>query len=135
MEIEAVNIQTVFRLKLYFRLPQEKIRTYLYPYSYKLPKGIWEKLAAAGSFDEMWQILASKAKTGDPPDEMEGIEQYTHQSCYRMEQKLLRFTTEPPVAMYVFLTLRRMEVENIITVIEGVRYRLPQEEILSMLII
>ena len=131
-EIEAANVQTIFRMKIYFHASPEQIRSHLYPYTYRLKHTQMEALLSAETFADMCRILAPEA--GDMEEE-DGIEPYVSRYMARFERRLLRFTTSAPVAMYTFLTLRRMEVRNIITVIEGVRYQLPQEEILGMLIL
>lgn len=83
----------------------------------------------------MFQILAPEENEDAHVLEEDGIEPYTNRLCYQLERRLLRFTTKAPVAMFTFLTLRRIEVQNIIMVIEGVRYQMPQDEILKMLIL
>ena len=131
-EIEAVNIQTIFRMKLYFHASSEQIRAHLYPYAWRLKKNQMEALLAAEDFAGMCRALTPD---GGNVSEEDGIELFINRNMAHLEQKQLRFTTSAPVAMYTFLTLRRIEVQNIITVIEGVRYQLPQEEILAMLIL
>ena len=132
-EIEAQNIQAIFRLKLYSNYSADRIRPYLYPYTYKLKKQQLDALLEATDFDSMCKAFLPHEHP--PVTQEDGIESYLHQFCYHLERRLLRFTTQAPVAMYTFITLRRIEVENIITVIEGVRYHMPQEEILKLLIL
>ncbi|MGI5893127.1 MAG: V0D/AC39 family V-type ATPase subunit [Candidatus Merdivicinus sp.] len=135
LEVESLNIQMIFRMKIYFHLQPEVVRRYLYPYSYRIKKAQLEDLLKADGFEEMCAVLRMSADEKSRISPADGIEPYTHRLCARLEGRLLRFTTSAPVAMYTFFTLRRIEVENIITVIEGVRYRLPQEEIMQMLIL
>ena len=87
----------------------------------------------AEDFESMCKILLPGENA--PVSQEDGIESYLRRFCYRLERRLLRFTTQAPVAMYTFIALRRIEVNNIITVIEGVRYHVPQEEILKLLIL
>ena len=134
-EIELLNVQNLFRLKLYFHFDEPRIRQYLYPYSHRYRKSQIDALLAAGNFQEMYRVLAPDADDKDQVPEEDGIEPYTSRLRYRLERRMLRFTTKAPVAMYTFLSLRRIEVQNIITVIEGVRYHMPQEEIMKMLIL
>lgn len=134
LEAETSNIQMIFRMKLYFQLPPELIRQYLYPYSYRLKKAQLDGLVEAQGFEELCRQM-SLDSAGGPLSEEDGVEPYTRRYCARLERRALRFATSAPVAMYTFFTLRRVEVENIITVIEGVRYHLPQEEIMKMLIL
>ncbi|HIS77442.1 MAG TPA: V-type ATPase subunit [Candidatus Merdivicinus excrementipullorum] len=134
-EIELQNIQNIFRLKLYFHYDEPRIRQYLYPYSHRYHKAQIDALIRAEDFAQMFQILAPEENEDAHVLEEDGIEPYTNRLCYQLERRLLRFTTKAPVAMFTFLTLRRIEVQNIIMVIEGVRYQMPQDEILKMLIL
>lgn len=134
-EIEAKNIQLMFRLKFYYKLDAGQIKRFLYPYHYRLKASRLDEVLEAESYDEMLTALDFLSKNGERIPEEDGIEPYTHRLCYQLEKRLLRFTTNAPVAMYTFLALREIEVQNIVTVIEGVRYQVPQEEILKMLIL
>ncbi|MGI5856524.1 MAG: V0D/AC39 family V-type ATPase subunit [Candidatus Merdivicinus sp.] len=134
-EVEAKNIQLIFRLKFYYGLDAVRIRGYLYPYHYRLKGQRLEAVLAAEDYAGMLAALDFLSQESWQRPEEDGIEPYTHLLCYRLEKRLLRFTTNAPVAMYTFLALREIEVANIVTVIEGVRYQIPQEEILKMLIL
>lgn len=134
-EIEAKNIQLMFRLKFYYKLEPAEIKSLLYPYHYRLKAQRLDAALAAKDYDSMLAALDFLSPSDQQWPEEDGIEPYTHQICYRLDRRLLRFTTSAPVAMYTFLALREIEVSNIITVIEGVRYQIPQEEILKMLIL
>ena len=54
----------------------------------------------------------------------------TYQNCSHD----IRFSTHPPVVMLSYLFLLRIEVHDIITVVEGIRYRLTPDEIRSLLV-
>ena len=125
----------MFRLKFYYKLDAGQIKRFLYPYHYRLKASRLDEVLEAESYDEMLTALDFLSKNGERIPEEDGIEPYTHRLCYQLEKRLLRFTTNAPVAMYTFLALREIEVQNIVTVIEGVRYQVPQEEILKMLIL
>ncbi|MEG2770181.1 MAG: hypothetical protein RR902_05130 [Oscillospiraceae bacterium] len=49
-------------------------------------------------------------------------------AVYATARKILHFTTDPEVAMCAGLVLANIEKNNVITVIEGVRYGLAPEE-------
>ena len=131
-EIDTRNIETVFRLKRFYQMEDEEIRSLLQPWSGALKKEQIDRMLAAGTTAEMAAAAPFLPTRSDLPEGF--IELMTHSYRYRFDQKKLRFATNAPVAMYTFLTLRDIEVENDITVIEGVRYQIPQEEILHLLI-
>lgn len=131
-EIEMKNIQFIFRLKLFYQMKPDEIRSLLYPYRHKLTKSQLEQMLQADSETVMTQVMEQvhKRPVGDGY-----IERHTRKYLADYGEKQLRFTTKAPVAMYAFILLREVEVGNIITIIEGIRYRLPQQEIEQLLIL
>jgi V/A-type H+-transporting ATPase subunit C len=49
-------------------------------------------------------------------------------------RRLLRFSVHPAVAVFCYMTLLRLETENITAIIEGIRYGVPPGEIASLLV-
>ena len=62
------------------------------------------------------------------------IENVTEKTNYYTNGKQLRFTIDAPVALVSYMNCIEIEVENIFCIIEGVRYRVPMEEIRSLLV-
>ena len=136
-EIEAHNVEIIFRLKYFHHMDAEQIKPLLFPYRYHLNDEKLEKILGAKTIAEMTGI-AKIVRPGEEPRKgvPEGfMEFYTHSYCYHIYKRQLHGTTKAAVAMYAFIALRNIEVQNIITVIEGVRYGQPQDEILSLLIL
>ncbi len=135
-EIEAHNVETIFRLKYFHHMDSEQIRPLLFPYRYHLNDEKLEKILKAKTIAEMTGIAKMNRRGEEAPKGVpEGfMEFYTHSYCYHIYKRQLHGTTKAPVAMYAFIALRNIEVQNVITVIEGVRYGQPQQEILSLLI-
>lgn len=131
-EIDARNFETIYRLRHIYKKPPEAVRPLLYPYQGALKASAREAMLQTEEAGEMIR-LAKLFKEAEVPDDG-FVELLTHRYRYRFEKKKLRFATDAPVAMYAFSALRSIEVQNIITVIEGVRYQIPQAEILSLLI-
>ena len=91
-EIEAKNIQLMFRLKFYYKLDAGQIKRFLYPYHYRLKASRLDEVLEAESYDEMLTALDFLSKNGERIPEEDGIEPYTHRLCYQLEKRLLRFT-------------------------------------------
>lgn len=45
----------------------------------------------------------------------------------------IRYSINPPVVMLSYILLTEIELSNIINIIEGIRYKLPKDEIKKML--
>lgn len=54
---------------------------------------------------------------------------------YRKCRHSIRFSVSPPVVLVSYIFLKEIEILNIINIIEGIKYRLPSEEIEKMLIL
>lgn len=46
----------------------------------------------------------------------------------------IRFSVSPPIVLISYIFLKEIEIHNVINIIEGVKYRLPPEQIKAMLI-
>lgn len=136
-EIEAHNAEIIFRLKCFHHMDAEQIKPLLFPYRCHLNDEKMEQILNAKTIDEMVRIAKIVPPGEDKPKNVpEGfMEFYTHSYCYHIYKRQMHGTTKAAVAMYTFIALRNIEVQNIITVIEGVRYGQPQDEILSLLIL
>ena len=52
----------------------------------------------------------------------------------RLVQKWLRFSTDPTLVMLCYVWLAQCEVQDLDHIIEGVHYKLPPEEVQSLLV-
>jgi V/A-type H+-transporting ATPase subunit C len=53
---------------------------------------------------------------------------------FKLHKRILRFSKNPDVILVAYLTLLEVEIQNIIDIIEGVRYRVDQDRIAKLLI-
>lgn len=126
---EATNLHTIYRLKAFFAGEPEQIRRALLPFRCKLTARQLEGLVQARDAAEFMQRLAATGYGRSIPADADFIENATGNIRYRRQRRLLRFSTSPQVAFTAFMLLRGMEVENIVRIIEGVRYQMPPEHI------
>ena len=125
----------ILRLKKYYNLSPEVIRTNLLPEYCDLSPKIIDKMCAADSSAEVFKIMQSKGcgrlinKIG-----------YTYASDisprvqYRLAKKNIHFSNNPSVVMISYMFLSETELMNIICLIEGIRYQLDTKIIQSLLI-
>ena len=126
----------ILRLKKYYNLSPEVIRTNLLPEYCDLSPKIIDKMCAAESSAEVFKIMQSKgcgrliSKIG-----------YTYASDisprvrYTMAKKNIHFSNNPSVVMISYMFLAETELMNIICLIEGIRYQLDTKTIQSLLIL
>ena len=122
-------------LKKYYNLSPEVIKTNMLPeYSSLSPKLI-DKMCEAENSAEVFQIMQS---TGC--GRLIGKIGYVHAGDiaprvqYRLAKKNIHFSNNPSVVMISFMFLSEIELMNVISLIEGIRYQLDTKTIQSLII-
>lgn len=130
------NIQAIYRLKRTFGGKPEEIERILLNYKGRLPRHIVEELIHAPSAERVLEILSSsRYRSYFHPDHFRYIEYSTGSIRYNVAKRYLTFSQSPPVAFVAFMILNEIEIDNIINIIEGVRYRLDVSSIRPLLIL
>ncbi|MGI5965537.1 MULTISPECIES: V0D/AC39 family V-type ATPase subunit [Anaerotruncus] len=130
---ELMNINMMYRLKAYFHASPDQVRAMLLPFTCRLSRRTLDELIAARDAQEFLQRLSRTIYGKVITPDTTYIEGATGNIRYRLDLKRLRFSTDPQVVFTALMLLRTMEVENIIRIIEGVRYHLPPEKIEKLL--
>ena len=123
-QIDCMNIMRIYRCKRYFKTPPELIYTYLIPVYYRLSKEkIIETVRAEGELlgrDDLYFELFE----GDENFLIEdNIKKFLTKRAKRAFALYPRTITE----VFAFYDLFSIEVRNIKTIIEGIRYKTPPE--------
>jgi len=129
------NISRVYRCKKFFDLPGEEISKLLFPCVGRLSAKTLAAMVDAGDPGEVLTLLRKSPYGGY----LEGFE-YSHiEQCVDRVQhsafrRALRFSANPSEALLAFVVLARLEVENIIIIIESVRYGYTTDKISERLV-
>ncbi len=128
------NISRILRLKKYYSMSDEKIKSHLMPFGTIKPT-VLDEMCKAKDIDEVYDILA-KTRIGKRIKQMsiEKEEQFSITSRFHMCRRMLYYSTDPAVVLLAYMYISEAELKNIITIIEGVRYNCSAEQIESMLI-
>lgn len=136
---QTINDYSIFsrilRLKKYYELPSEVVRANMLPEYSSLSSKLIDKMCAAESTAEVFQIMQS---TGC--GRMMSKIGYNHADDiiprvqYRLAKKNIHFSNNPSVVMISFMFLSETELMNLISLIEGIRYSLDPKIIQSMII-
>ena len=133
-EAELLNISLIYRLKTFFNRSPEEIRHMLLPFHKRLtPARLAALLNAPGGED----FPVSLAKNGylSADASYEYVEEYTNELRFTLSKRLMRSAAGAPVAFFALMTLLKIEVENVTTIIEGIRYQNNPDEIEKLLIL
>ncbi len=73
--------------------------------------------------------------SADADHTYEYVEEYTKELRFTLSKRLMRSAAGAPVAFFALMTLLKIEVENVTTIIEGIRYQNNPDEIEKLLIL
>lgn len=135
-EIDINNLGIIYRLRRYFNTPPAEIKRYLIPFYYKLTPANVDILLSSNTKDDFIQKMKLSAYTSKMKSiNFNYVEGYTSHLKNLLCRKAMRFSTDAPVSFYALYFLGKIEVDNIINIIEGIRYNYDSAEIQKLLIL
>lgn len=135
-QIDWLNIMWIYRARHFFHQKPEAAEELIIPVSYKLKKEECQRLLAAEQMEEFLQILENTVyyRGKDALVKIQDEVSY-HYVMGKMYQRICRkypFSMAP--VLYYFYR-KEQEIEHLTTVLEGIRYQLPREEIRQMILL
>ena len=133
--VDDENISRAYRLKRFFHRDKDFILQNLLPFPTQSARLI-HRMAAAESVAELHETLqgARLAAAADDPDG-DFIESVILRDRNARSKRSLRNCQHPPVVLEAYMTQMEIELDNVVRIIESVRYGLPPNEIREMLIL
>lgn len=133
--VELDNITNIYRYKKFFHAPENVIKESLIECEGTIPKAKLNEMLATGSAEDFMKTLAkSSYRIHSDEKEYVYIEYFADSIKYHLAKRYIHYETAPPLVFSAYQLLAAREVENLINIIEGVRYKVPYEEIEKMLI-
>lgn len=134
-QIDLVNIINAYRMKKNYGLTSEEIEKKLLPFYRKLGKKARAELFENENGDEFLKAF-SKTYYGRDIDfeHPENFETEIRKIQSRMARRSLAFSKNAATSIYALAFLDDIEVKNIITIIEGIRYGRSPDSIMNMII-
>lgn len=132
--IDMQNVVMLYRYTRFFGADDSSVKDVLIPLKYRLSDEAIERLAAQKDIAKIAAELESigyKAG-GDKPD---SVELLTERISLDSLRKTMRLSQSSAVVYFAFAECLGIEVNNIMTLIEGVRYGLSGSDILDMIVI
>lgn len=135
LEIELLNLNIIYRMKLYFKSSNEEVQAKIIPYYYKLSQSKLELLIASPSADDFFKDVKFNRYSNKIKDvNFNYIEDYTKRLSFILNRNFVRSGKSPEISFYAFMFLTQIEISNLNTIIEGIRYKTSPDEIKSLLI-
>lgn len=134
--VELVNVRAIYRMKTFFPdADAGEIRRLLMPCWKRIGGSDLEELLQAPSAQDFGAALRqSRYARYLGSDDLLHIDYRADGIEYRLAKRCMHFASDGPTAFTAFLILTQQELDNIVTIIEGVRYGTAPEEISAMLI-
>ncbi len=133
-EVDMHNLLRSYRYREYYSYSGEKMLAHLFPNQYKLRPDFWKRMAESDSKD--FRALVSETRYGSLFAQ-ENDDRWYQEASQAMANIFRRHLRRDPynftaVAAYIFL--KEIDIQNLITIIEGVRYSLDPGEIRTYLV-
>ena len=128
--IDVTNIMWIYRCKKYFNISKELIYTYLIPYRQKLKKNDITDFVEAENPDDFIRIVSGTIYKDLFTDlEERFIEQNFKHYIYGVSRKVLKNNPFSIAAILIPVHMAEIEINNINTVVECIRYGLSKDQI------
>ena len=133
--VELFNLSIIYRLKRFYQFDAEKIRPNLLPFKYRLNEKQLNEMLQAKDEQEILSLI-QKSIYGKylVQRDFKVIEAFMMNAQYQMTRKLIHFSEYSPVVTAAYMWQMQIEVNNIIHIIEGVRYKVAPSEIEALLV-
>ncbi|MDR0986305.1 MAG: V-type ATPase subunit [Ruminococcus sp.] len=139
IDIELINIINAYRMTEYFEYTPEKIRANMLPFPGKLNSAIRNDLMNAPDGKEFIARFShsyyGRVMTARGIEINGDLEIEAQKLRYQYARHALHTSTSPMLSVYAYMFLFETEVNNITTIIEGIRYGLSEKELFDMIII
>lgn len=135
-QVEAQNVSRIIRMKTYFGASPDTIRANLLPWGRSIPRRVMDSMLEASSPQEVLDIYYSTSAGRQIPEGQRSlVHDLYHRAPYFSARHYIHFSSYAMVVMISYAIITEVELDDIINIIEGVRYGLTPEEIKPMLVL
>ncbi len=134
-DFDLQNLAFMLRCKKNFEMTDDEIYASIIPKHYRLTKGVISKIVKSGSYEEAVAIIEAETPYGQAFSKTDRFIEKRQEEYLTLLQKHMananQYSIQSPVC---YIHLRRTETNNIVSIVEGIRYGLPPEKIKEYLI-
>ena len=136
-DIDLINITNAYRLTAFFGESEDVIEKDMLPFYGKLSPAKQREVYSAPNSEEFIKRFSKtyygKIITENGYD-INDIEHSARQLRYKYTKLALKRSSSAPLSVYAFIYLMEIEVQNLISIIEGIRYGVEASKIASLII-
>lgn len=134
-QLDLINIINSYRMKAFFNADSAKIKQNMFPFNGRVNKANMNEIYEASSKEEMISLIQKTMYFRNGENiKPEQLETKISRIRYNTAKSVLSASKTPPVALFSFLILCQFEIQNIISIIEGIRYNVEPSEIEKLLV-
>lgn len=135
IEIEILNFNLIYRLRRHFKMEPAEVKCHLLPFYYKITPRSLDLLINDETREEFIRHMKLNAYNFKMKDvTFSYVEDYTKRLLYLIVHRAIHFSSNSAVAFFSLMALTRIEIENITTIIEGIRYEMSSQELQKIII-
>lgn len=132
--VDLNNIVRIARVKKFYNVDDEYIETIIFPFGKLGMKALREYIYSKDTKQMMIDMKSSKVGKKWLSKGLDTIDKIPKYMRFIRSLHNIRFSISAPIVLMSYIFLKEIEILNIINIIEGIRYKLPAEEIKAMLI-
>ncbi len=135
-KIDVQNLMLIYRCKKYYKVDANKILSILIPVNYRLSKSEMNELINTSSVSEFInRVQKTRYKIPLEHVTQEDMERVYYQRIAKAYTDSKRMDPISMSSIFCYLYLKERELDNLTTIIEGIRYGLSKEKIQEFLIV
>lgn len=130
------NLVAIYRMKRFFDYPPEEIQKRLIDVEPVIGGKMYDTLIHSSDASTVLVRLKNIPMLQHfLRDRQQDIELVMERYQLQSSRKAFRFTTQPILVLLNYMAMLDIEISNLTNIIEGARYRLPTEDVRSLLVI
>lgn len=139
-EMDLRQVQWILRFKEFFRLSAQDVSGYILFRGYLLNEKVIEGLASASNIEEFLELVpkpyASLLKDNLRKGTLDftGFEISSWNYIYKISSEVFLKNPISPGVPFAYLIIKRIDIDEIISILEGKRYNMGKDELLPFII-
>lgn len=137
-DVDLINVINSYRMTAYFGESAEEIERNMLPFYGRLSKAKQQEIYDAPDSEEFIKRFSKTyygRQLADLGADMNDLEYCMSMLRFRYAKLALKSSCSAPVSVYSFMYLMEVELQNLISIIEGVRYGISAKKIESLLLV
>lgn len=131
---ELINLSAIYRLKKYFKQPSDKIYQFMLPYECFFKKRELVDMIDNCDADEILNRVQKKYHRFTKDLRFTSIEQYVQMIQFNMNHHIIEYYQQPSLVLLSYLLCGETEIQNLVNIIEGIRYGIAPDKIRALLV-